>query len=137
MYQRMTVTPATPFPLRPLRIVIEDPALLLADVHPAGAFEITMCSGPCEGDVCPLVMDGSCPLGPCDLVVSALEGPWAHSVHAAWEETGTPVVDARGVTTEDPEARVAHHVGAALQRLLAAYASELHGEEDDGEGAEP
>ena len=64
-------------------------------------------------------MDGTCPLGPCDIVVSALKGPWAPSVRAAWAETSTPMVDATGLTATDPTERLHHHIGAAIQRLWA------------------
>ncbi|HEX6568536.1 MAG TPA: hypothetical protein VF015_05200 [Acidimicrobiales bacterium] len=110
-------------PARPLRVLIEDPALMVDDLAtPTTAIDVTACSGPRdEREMCPLVMDGTCPLGPCDIVVSALTGPWAPSVRAAWAETSTPVVDAVGLTATDPAERLQHHIGAAIQRLWATY----------------
>lgn len=121
MLQRTTAVDRPRLPARPLRVLIEDPALVVDDLAtPTGAIDVTACSGPCdEREVCPLVMDGSCPLGPCDVVVSALEGPWAPSVCAAWAETSTPMVDATDLTATDPTERLRHHIGAAIQRLWA------------------
>jgi hypothetical protein len=123
MLQRTTALNASPLLGRPLRVIIEDPALIVDDLAaPTGAIEVTACSGPCdEREVCPLVMDGTCPLGPCDIVVSALEGPWAPSVRAAWAHSPTPMVDATDLAVTDPAQRLHHHIGAALQRLWAPY----------------
>ncbi|GEM_PF-2668821 len=105
------------FPGRRARILIEDAHLATASVEsPSRAFEIVTCSGPeDEREECPLVADGTCPEGPFDVVVSALDGPWARPVCAAWQRSTTPVVDATGVTTTDPAERLEHHVGAALR----------------------
>ena len=121
MLQRRTAPHPPAFPGRPLRVIIEDPALIVDDLAtPTAAIEVTACGGPRdEQEVCPLVMDGTCPLGPCDIVVSALKGPWAPSVRAAWAETSTPMVDATGLTATDPTERLHHHIGAAIQRLWA------------------
>ena len=110
-------------PARPLRVLIEDPALVIDDLAtPTAAIEVTVCSGPGdEQDVCPLVMDGTCPHEACDIVVSALEGVWAPSVRAAWAQKATPVVDATDLTASDPIERLRHHVGAAIQHLTAKY----------------
>lgn len=125
MLRRAIASAPAPAPQRGLRILIEDPLLLPADLPPPGsAFDVTVCAGPCDGEVCPLVMDGACPLAPCDAVVTALDGPWARSVHAAWTRTGTPVVDARHVAATDAAERLTHHVGAALQRLWEPLTSE-------------
>jgi hypothetical protein len=62
-------------------------------------------------------MDGTCLLAPCDIVVSALKGPWAPSVRAAWAETSTQIVDATDLAATDPTKRLHHHIGAAIQRL--------------------
>jgi hypothetical protein len=87
--------------------------------------QVVACTGPHdEREVCPLVTDGHCPLGRPDVVVTALDGPWDRSVLAAWTETGTPLVDARDVVTTDPAERLAHHVGAALQRLWPTQVSD-------------
>ena len=108
-----------------LRIVVEDPRLVepLLDA-PTGAVEVAVCAGPCEGEVCPMVMMGTCPLQPCDAVVTALDSPWARSVRAAWRRTGTTMVDARDLPTTDPAERLRHHVGAALQALWAPLVAE-------------
>ena len=117
--RRRTITP-TPTPDVALRIIVEDPQLVEPLLHtPTSAVEVAVCAGPCEGEVCPLVMMGRCPLAPCDAVVTALDGPWARSVRAAWREAGTPVVDARELAVTDPGERLRHHVGAALQKLWA------------------
>jgi hypothetical protein len=111
-----------------VRMLIEDPALIVDDLEiPASAIDVTVCGGPRDQrEVCPLVMDGSCPLGPCDIVVSALEGSWAPSVRAAWAETSTPMVDARDLAATDPTERLHHHIGAAIQRLCAQYGTGVH-----------
>jgi hypothetical protein len=107
-------------PLRPLRILIEDPALVLHGAAASIGLDVATCAGPCDAhEVCPLVTEGRCPMGSFDVVVSALHGPWARSVLGAWQETGTPVVEAAGVASADPGERFAHHVGAAMQELLA------------------
>jgi hypothetical protein len=123
MLQRTTPINPPPFPGRPLRVLIEDPALIVDDLAtPTAAIDVTACSGPRhEQEVCPLVMDGTCPLGPCDIVVPALKGPWAPSVRAAWAQTSTPMVDATNLAPTDPTERLHHHIGAALQRLWATY----------------
>lgn len=116
-----TASDPPPVPGRRLRVLIEDPALIVEDLAtPTAAIEVTACSGPRdEHEVCPLVMDGTCPLGPCDIVVSALTGPWAPSVRAAWARTATPMVDATDLAATDPTERFHHHIGAAIQRLWA------------------
>lgn len=104
-------------PLPALRVLVEDP--LVADVAapPGTPFDVTVCSGPDdEHETCPLVMRGTCPLGPFDVVVSALDGPWERAVRAAWAETPTPYVDSAAAPS-DPAARLTHHLGAAIQRL--------------------
>jgi hypothetical protein len=74
--QRTTASNPPPVPVRRLRVLIEDAALSVDDLAtPTAAIDVTACSGtPDERDVCPLVMDGTCPLGPCDIVLSALVG---------------------------------------------------------------
>ncbi len=119
MQQRTTAVDPPPVPGRPFRVLIEDPALIADELAtPSNAIEVTVCSGPRdEREVCPLVMDGTCPLEPCDVVVSALEGPWAPSVRAAWAETSTEIVDATDLAATDPAERLHDHIGAAIQRL--------------------
>jgi hypothetical protein len=121
MLQRETAIDPSPLPARPLRVLVEDPALVVDDLAtPTAAIQLTVCSGPRDDhDVCPLVMDGRCPLEPCDIVISALEGPWAPSVRAAWAQTSTPMVDATDVTATDPTERLHHHIGAAIQHIWA------------------
>ena len=115
----------TATPLRPLRILIEDPDLHLASCQGAPettlGFEITVCTGPaCDAEECPLVMDGSCPVGDVDVVVSALGGPWSRSVRAAWAETGICYADTTGLPAVNDDERLRHHLGAALHALAAA-----------------
>ena len=123
MLQRMLpVTEEPRPPLRRLRILIEDP-LLNADrpvvQDPATPFEVAVCSGPAsDREICPLVVHGTCPLGPCDVVVTALEGAWSASVHAAWRQEGVPVVDARDVATSPASDRLTHYIGAAVAAVL-------------------
>lgn len=119
MLQRTTAINPSPVPGRPLRVLIEDPALIADELAtPTDAIEVTVCSGPRdEREVCPLVMDGTCPLEPCDIVVTVLDGPWAPSVRAAWAETFTQIVDASDLAATDPTERLHHHIGAAIQRL--------------------
>ncbi len=118
MLQRTTRGRPVARPLRPLRVLIEDPQLVAHRADVMTAMDITVCGGPCgERETCPLVMDGHCLLGPFDVVVSALDGQWARSVSAAWAETPTPVIDARDLASVDPDERLAHHLGAALQAL--------------------
>jgi hypothetical protein len=100
-----------------VRVLIEDPQLVRRNLDPPAGFEVIACAGPRADEVCPLVMEGTCPLGPCDVVVTALGGPWAHSVRAAWQEAGAVVVDAGDLATSDPGARLSHHLGASIQRL--------------------
>lgn len=119
MLQRETAIDPPTVPARPLRVLVEDPALVVDELAtPSAAVEVTVCSGPRdERDECPLVMNGGCPLEPCDIVVSALTGPWAPSVRAAWARTSTPLVDAGALTATDPTERLHHHIGAAIQHL--------------------
>lgn len=123
-------TAVVPLPL--VRVLIEDPRLCGGDLpSPPVPVELTVCSGPCDTDeTCPLVMDGTCPHGPFDIVVSALEGPWAPSVCAAWDQTATPLVDARQLDETDPALRLAHHLGAVYQRLTIASPSHQLGSDD-------
>jgi hypothetical protein len=123
MLQRTIASKPPLSPARPLRVLIEDPGLILDELAtPTAAIHVTACNGPRdERDVCPLVMDGTCPLGPCDIVVSALEGPWAPSVCAAWAETSTPLVDASDLDATDPTERLRHHIGAAIGHLSVLY----------------
>jgi hypothetical protein len=121
--QRTTASNPPPVPVSRLRVLIEDAALSVDDLAtPTAAIDVTACSGPRdERDVCPLVMDGTCPLGPCDIVLSALNGLWAPSVRAAWAQTSTPMVDATDLAATDPTERLHRHIDAAIQRLRATY----------------
>ena len=119
--QRTTSARPVVGPLRPLRVLIEDSQLVTHRADAVTGMDITVCGGPgSEHETCPLVMDGHCPLGPFDVVVSALDGQWARSVSAAWAETPTPVIDARDFASVDPDERLAHHLGAAVQALWAS-----------------
>jgi hypothetical protein len=110
-------TSALPLPF--VRILIEDATLANAQLPPPPApVELTICSGPSDGnETCPLVMDGTCPHGPFDIVVTALDGPWAPSICAAWHQSPTPAVDARHLDEANPARRLAYHLGAAYQHL--------------------
>lgn len=102
---------------RPL-VIVEDDALDLTtlDLAPPGAtaLDIVVCTGPDGTEHCPLVVDGACPLGTPDVVVSNLSAanPWAHSVRAAWTEAGVPVVD---VTDDERPITWPAHIGAAVR----------------------
>jgi hypothetical protein len=123
MLQRTSAPRTSRSPTRPLRILIEDAQLVFDDLTPPSGVEVAVCAGPDgDHDTCPLVLEGACSLGHFDAVCSALEGPWAHSVHAAWTETDTAVIDLRDHPATDAEGRLNHHVGAALQLLWAPYA---------------
>ena len=107
-------------PGRSIRVVIESDRLAATpiELRSFGGTEVTICSGPSgTADYCPLVADGSCPIGECDVVVSSLDGPWANAVHTAWADRGTAVtrvVDAGG----DVETLFDQHLGAALGALF-------------------
>jgi hypothetical protein len=111
-------TPQLRFPGRALRVLIEDPTLVAGDYTAPGGIQATVCAGPHdERETCPLVTEGACPVGPCDVVVTALEGPWAASVRAAWTDAGMPLVDASAAATDDAAQRFSSHIGAALHQL--------------------
>ena len=102
---------------RPL-VLVEDDALDLStlDLSPPGAsaLDIVVCTGPDGSDRCPLVVDGYCPAGTPDVVVSNLSerNPWARSVRAAWVEAGVAVVP---VEDDEGPLRWPAHVGAAIR----------------------
>jgi hypothetical protein len=122
MLQRTTAIDPPLVPARRLRVLIEDPAVVDDLAAPTAGIEVTVCSGPRdEREVCPLVMDGTCPVEPCDIVVSAVKGPWAPSVRAAWAQTSTPMVDTTNLAATDPAERLHHHIGAAIRRLWATH----------------
>jgi len=110
---------------RPL-ILVEDDHLDLTtlDLCPPGvdAFDVVVCSGPTGvAEECPLVVDGTCPAGRPDVVVSAFErdNPWAASVRAAWEQDGVPVA---AVGLHEPPLVWPAHIGAGLRTLLTGDA---------------
>jgi len=114
-----TREPAPPLPR--VRVLIEDAELAAAacDGGEAAWCDIVVCSGPTTvHDACPLVLDGRCPVGPADVVVCAIQGEWSHSVHAAWREAGTTVVDARALAAGTPDERLRHHLGAAFSARM-------------------
>jgi hypothetical protein len=126
MRQQSIPSTGTPLPIRPLRILIEDPQVDLAESGQLRAwpFDMSVCAGPAsDSEECPLVMDGACPFARFDVVVGALRGPWAPSVRAAWAETGIAYADGSGITAEDPADRIAYHIGAAIQALYAPCCS--------------
>jgi hypothetical protein len=108
---------------RPMIIVEDDtldPATMDLNVAGSGPFEIVACTGPTSAaEPCPLVVDGTCPVGRPDVVVSALspDNPWAGSVRAAWRDAGVPVVE---VAADDQVLVWPAHIGAAIQRLTQA-----------------
>lgn len=112
MQRRRAVSSGSSTPMRPIKIVIEDAGLASSGVPlraPRGV-DLCICSGPSsDHEICPLVTDRACPFGPCDVVVSSLDGPWAESVDAAWRATGVPVTSVDG-----------EHLGAAYQALYRA-----------------
>jgi len=101
---------------RPL-VLVEDDVIDLTtlDLSPPGAaaLDIVVCTGPHADERCPLVVDGYCPVGTPDVVVSNLStsNPWAGSVRAAWEDVGVPVVDLH----DAPPLVWPAHVGAAIR----------------------
>ena len=106
---------------RPLVLVEDDgldPHAIDMGVAAALGVDVVVCSGPAGcGDVCPLVMDGTCPAGRPDVVVTALSSEWHTSVENAWRAEGVPVV-------RPPSPLVwPEHLGAAL---TAATTSEGH-----------
>ena len=118
MLQR-SVPRTSPLPGRPVRVLIES-ADLASQPVPArrlGGVEVAICSGPTSlEDACPLVTEGVCPMGDCDVVASELEGPWAPSVRNAWLRNGVVVTSTRGAASS-PEDRFDAHLGAALSAL--------------------
>jgi hypothetical protein len=126
MRQQSIPSIGTPAPIRPLRILIEDPQADLAEggQFRAWPFDVSVCAGPAsDSEECPLVMDGACPFAGFDVVVGALRGPWAASVRAAWAETGIAYADGSGNPAEDPSDRIAYHIGAAIHALYAPCSS--------------
>jgi hypothetical protein len=123
MLQRKLPQGGSAVPGRRFRLVIEDRELAhdraLSD-DGALPFDVRVCAGPrSEAEACPLVTDGRCPLGPCDAVVTALEGPWARSVCAAWREDGVPLVVAADASSTG-RARLDRAVAAALAVVVPA-----------------
>jgi hypothetical protein len=98
---------------RPL-VLVEDPFLDpdVLDLSPPGctAFDVVVCTGPTGSETCPLVLDGTCPVGAPDLVVSAFaaDHPWAVPVRAAWEQLGVVVA------TPDQPILWPSHLGVAI-----------------------
>lgn len=104
-------TPA-PGPRLSLRILTEDPLLLRADLAlPGTDVEVVVCDGPCVGGDCPLLAQGTCPLGRFDAVVADLDRPWGRSIARAWRAAGTPVVDTRELDEPGAAARLVRRLG--------------------------
>lgn len=106
---------------RPL-ILVEDDRLDpdTLDLCPPGsdAFDIVACTGPSSAtEECPLVMNGVCPHGFPDVVVTALspDNEWRTSVANAWEQDGVPVVR----VAPDESLAWPAHVGAAIAAFYA------------------
>ena len=123
MLHRTLRVPTGPSPpMHRLRLLIEDPTLAAAGLSDEwrGQMEVSICSGPSsDREGCPLVLEGQCPLGSVDVVVCALDGPWARSVHMAWLDASVRVVDARGYLEECAAERFRHHIGAALSAIIS------------------
>lgn len=121
LHRSLPVKPGLPF--RRVRLLIEDESLAqasLAGCETAG-MEIAVCSGPSSmHDICPLVVEGSCPALDADVVVSNLDGPWAVSIERAWRQGPKTVVATGSERDPDatPKARFAACVGAALCALI-------------------
>ena len=118
-----SVPPKAGPPVRRARVVIED--LVLADAVldqcETVGMEITICSGPrSEHEICPLVVDGTCPVGSCDVVVCGLDGPWAHSVEQAWQREGVLFARTAPDPSSPPTRRLDASVGEAVRMLFAA-----------------
>lgn len=97
------VTPASP-----IRVLVEDSTMcsVAPDLDVPSGVEVTLCSGPATAsDPCPLVLDGWCPAGRPDVVVCAIDGPWAPAVRAAWALESVPVVEAPAGTSLDESVR--------------------------------
>jgi hypothetical protein len=107
-------------PGQPIRVLIESDRLARATIEHrsfAGA-DVTICSGPGgTAEYCPLVGDGRCPLGECDVVVSSLDGPWADAVQAAWVDRGTVATQIVDDGTA-AQALFDQHLGAAVGALF-------------------
>ena len=118
-----SVPPRSMLPGRPVRLIVEssDPDCFTIDSTLLAGIDVKICTGPrSEFEVCPLVADGSCPLGECDVVVSNLDGPWAQPVRDAWVRDGVVVTGASPEPTSSPGERFDAYVGAALVALYRA-----------------
>lgn len=121
-----TLPPRGGPPVRRLRVLLEDPLLAVATFDRAGdaGVQINICSGP-DGatEVCPLVADGTCPFGRCDVVVSFLDGPWGPAVAEAWRRQGVAGRRAGGSET-GPDERFRRALGIALTTAVAPSLSD-------------
>ena len=122
MLQRLAPTGSV-LPVRRLRIIVEDPALVMTDAVNAPTVEVRCCSGPEDvSERCPLVCDDRCPLGPADVVVCNLAGPWSVAVARAWSRAGVPVTSTLGGSLDSA-------IGAALLTRWAADVSSSNNEQ--------
>jgi len=110
-------------PGKPLRVLIEAPDLAGASALPRrlSGIEVAVCSGPHdETKPCPLVVDGACPFGDCDIVVSALDGPWAEPVRRAWAAANVVLTTGSGHMSASTEDAFDTYLGAGLLALYRA-----------------
>ena len=101
-----------------VRVLVEDPAICSIEPDldlPAGV-NVSLCSGPhTASEPCPLVLDGTCPVGRPHVVVCGIDGPWARSVRAAWALEGVDVLDA------EPDEPLADRVTRAVATVRARW----------------
>lgn len=122
MLQR-SIPARSALPGRRVRVLVEtdDPSTLANAGRSLPGLDVMLCSGPTSADeVCPLVAEGTCPLGACDVVVSDLRGPWAHPVREAWLDSGAVVTPASVGRWSAPADQLDAYLGAALTALYRA-----------------
>lgn len=110
-------------PGRPVRVLVEtnDPNTLAYTPSRLAGLDVKLCSGPATSDeVCPLVADGTCPLGESDVVVCDLDGPWHEPVREAWIRKGVVVARPSEERWTSPADQLDAYLGAALTALYRA-----------------
>jgi hypothetical protein len=118
LQRRLPAEPTTP--LLSILVVVEEPFLAAAGdwATDTAGLDVRLCSGQTgKHESCPLVGDGACPMGPCDVVVCNLDRPWATPVQRAWRRPRCRPSATKGRRTTALSRRV---VGAALQLLWRA-----------------